>query len=169
MLLTVARIGRAHGLKGEASVEVRTDRPEERLVVGASFATEPPSAGPLTLAAVREQAGRYFLTFAEARDRSAVEALRDVRLVVESDAEPEDDAWYIHELVGLEVQRPDGRVIGTVTGVEHLPAQDLLVVREVGGATARLPLVEQIVPVVDLAAGRVIADPPFGLLSGEEV
>lgn len=169
MQLTVARIGRAHGLRGEVSVEVRTDRPAERFAVGAVLATDPPSAGPLTVARVREQAGRYYLSFAEAADREAAEGLRGVLLTVEAEASAEPDAWYAHELVGLRVERPDGTLIGEVADLEHLPAQDLLVVREPGGHLARIPLVEALVPVVDVDGGRVVADPPYGLLAGEEV
>jgi len=54
MLLTVARIGRPHGLRGEVALDVRTDAPEDRLVVGARFATEPAAAGPLVVAQVRD-------------------------------------------------------------------------------------------------------------------
>lgn len=173
MILTVARIGRAHGLRGEVSVELRTDNPERRLADGAVLATNPADAGPLTVERTREQAGRWYVQFAEVSDRTAAEGLRGVLLTVDSDDdEPDDgddeDAWYVHELVGLRVERPDGTAIGEVTGVEHLPAHDLLVIRETGGATARIPLVEALVPEVDVAGGRVVADPPYGLLAGEQ-
>ena len=85
MDLVVARIGRAHGLGGEVSVELRTDIPEERFVVGAVLQTDPPGAGPLTLTAARHDADRWFLRFAEATSREAAEGLRGVLLVVEQD------------------------------------------------------------------------------------
>jgi 16S rRNA processing protein RimM len=167
MQLTVATIGRAHGLRGEVALDVRTDAPEERLAVGVALATDPPDAGPLTVVRTREQQGRWYATFAEASDRTAAEALRGVALVVEVDASDEEDAWYPHELVGLRAERPDGSLIGEVEGLEHLPAQDALVVRETDGARTLVPFVRAIVPVVDVPAGRVVVDPPAGLLAAD--
>ena len=129
--LVVARIGRPQGLRGEVSVEVRTDDPAGRFVVGATFRTDPAGAGPLTLASVRDQSGRTILGLRRVADRTAAEGLRGVLLVVDVDETTPDDAeeWYDHQLVGL--PRPDaGRPRARRRRrVEHLPAQDLLVVR----------------------------------------
>jgi len=168
MQLTVARIGRAHGLRGEVALDLRTDSPETRLAVGQVLATEPSTAGPLTVAGNRSQHGRWFATFAEARDRSAAEALQGVELVVDPDEDDEDDAWYPHELTGLRAEHVDGRPIGTIAGLEHLPAHDVLVLVEDGsGARTLVPFVRAIVPVVDVASGRVVLDPPGGLLASD--
>ncbi|GIG38432.1 ribosome maturation factor RimM [Cellulomonas phragmiteti] len=169
MLLTVARIGRPHGLRGEVALDVRTDVPADRLVVGARFATEPADAGPLEVAQVRDAQGRWYVTFAQVADRTAAEALRGVALVVESDDdEHDDDGWYPHELVGLRAEHAsDGRVLGEVVGLEHLPAHDVLVLREPDGARTLVPFVEAIVPVVDVTGGRVVLDPPGGLLAAD--
>jgi ribosomal 30S subunit maturation factor RimM len=64
MQRVVARIGRAHGLRGEVTAEVRTDVPEQRFVAGAVFATDPAAAGPLTLEAARDHSGVLLLRFA---------------------------------------------------------------------------------------------------------
>ncbi len=168
MDVTVARIGRAHGLKGEVSVELRTDLPEQRLVAGAEFITDPESAGPLTIAGTRVQAGRWYVRFAEITDRNAAEAARGVSLVMDSDEDMEDDAWFVHELVGLTAVRPDGTEVGKVVDLQSMPAQDLLVVKQPGGFRALIPFVEAFVPEVDLEGGRVVLDPPHGLLAGEE-
>ncbi|MCJ7827397.1 MAG: ribosome maturation factor RimM [Demequinaceae bacterium] len=168
MELIVARIGRPHGLAGEVSLEVRTDVPEERLAGGAVLATDPVSAGPLTVAKTREQTGRWYVSFVEATDRAEAENLRGVLLVVEEEASDEADAWYPHELAGLRVERPDGGTVGIVAGIESLPAQDLLVIREPSGAQSRIPFITAFVPVVDVPGGRIVVDPPYGLLSGEE-
>lgn len=169
MELTVARIGRPHGLRGEVLLDVRTDAPEERLVVGARFATQPVSAGPLTLTSVRRAQERWYVTLDRAPDRTAVEALRGVELVVDADAEDDDeDAWYPHQLVGLRAEHvDDGRLLGEVVGLEHLPAHDVLVVREPAGERTRVPFVRAIVPVVDVPGGRVVLDPPGGLLAAD--
>lgn len=169
MQLTVARIGRAHGLRGELALDLRTDDPEERFAIGAVLSTDRAGVGPFTVTRTREQQGRWVVAFAEVPDRSAAEALRGVSLVVEEDVSDEDDAWYPHELAGLRVEHVDGRVLGVVVGLEHLPAQDVLVVQETGHGQARtlVPFVRAIVPVVDVAGGRVVLDPPGGLLASD--
>ncbi|MFV0284763.1 MAG: ribosome maturation factor RimM [Demequina sp.] len=167
MKLTVARIGRAHGLKGEVSVEVRTDIPDERLIPGETYETQPSTAGPLTITTVRTQAGRWYLRFDEIADRDAAEAARGVELVIDGDESDEDDAWYVHELVGLAAVRPDGTPVGDVVDLLSMPAQDVLVVKEPGGHRAMIPFVEDFVPEVDLDARRVVVTPPYGLLAGE--
>jgi len=166
MQLTVARIGRAHGLRGEVALDLRTDVPEERLTVGAVLATAPADAGPLTIAHVRQLHDKWFLMFEEARDRTSAENLRGVELLAEP-IEDEDDAWYPHELAGLRAEHVDGRVLGTIAGLEHLPAHDMLVLVEESGARTLVPFVRAIVPVVDVAGGRVVIDPPGGLLASD--
>ncbi|MFE9234973.1 ribosome maturation factor RimM [Cellulosimicrobium funkei] len=167
MELTVARVGKAHGLRGEVALDLRTDDPEERLAVGESLETRPADAGPLTVATVRVHQGRWLVGFEGVRDRTGAEALRGVELVVEAEASDEEDAWYPHELAGLRAEGTDGRVLGRVEGLEHLPAHDVLVLREPDGARTLVPFVRQIVPVVDVAGGRVVLDPPGGLLASD--
>jgi len=167
MLLTVARIGRAHGLRGEVALDLRTDAPEDRFVVGARLQTEPASAGPLTVARTRTAQGRWYVTFDEAADRTAAEGLRGVELVAEESPQDEDDAWYPHELAGLRAEGVDGRVLGEIVGLQHLPAHDVLVLREPDGARTLVPFVRAIVPVVDVPGGRVVLDPPGGLLASD--
>jgi 16S rRNA processing protein RimM len=129
--LVVGRIGRAHGVRGDVLVAVRTDEPDERFAVGAVLATDPTDAGPLTVASARWHSGRLVVGFAGHGDRSAAEALAGVRLVVDSaDLPPleDPDEFHDHELVGLAVVTPAGESLGTVTDVVHGPAGDLLVV-----------------------------------------
>lgn len=169
MELVVATIGRAHGLKGEVALDVRTDRPEERLAVGTVLRTDPPTAGPLTVARTRNQNDRWVVAFDEVADRTRAEGLRGVALVVDAaDSGDDDDAWYPHELAGLRVELTDGTVVGEVLGLEPFPAQDALVVRETSGARTLVPFVRAIVPVVDVRGGRVVLDPPRGLLADDE-
>jgi len=167
MNVTVARIGRAHGLKGDVTLDVRTDIPHERFVVGARFDTIPATAGPLTLARVRTQGSSWVVGFEELRDRTAAEGARGVELVIEANPEEEDDAWYVHDLVGLRAERPDGSLIGTVTQVLAMPAHDVLEVLQEDGHRALIPFVEPFVPEVDIDNSRVVLTPPYGLLSGE--
>ena len=98
-------------------------------------------------------------------DRDAAEELIRAILWIDQDAAtaaPEDNAWYDHQLVGLDVVR-DGAVVGKVVRVDHFPAQDLLIVRAAGDAEVLVPFVKAIVPEVDVAAGQVVVTPPPGL------
>lgn len=169
MLLTVAIIGGPHGLKGEVRLDLRTDDPGRRLAEGSVLETEPADAGPLTVARTRRSADATYVIFEEARDRTAAESLRGVRLVVESDEDEDDDdeGWYPHQLVGLRAVHVDGRELGTVADLEHLPAQDVLVVTEPDGGEARVPFVAELVPDVDTDAGTVTLDPPRGLFAAD--
>ena len=168
MKVTVARIGKANGLKGDVALDVRTDVPQERLVIGAVFDTEPADAGPFTLARVRQHSGRWIVGFDEISDRTGAENAQGIELVIDSEESEEDGAWYVHELVGLRVVRPDGTPVGEVADLLAMPAHDLLVVRQPSGFRAMIPFVEQFVPEVDVQAGRVVVTPPYGLLDGEE-
>lgn len=162
--VVVARIGKAHGLKGEVTVQVHTDVPEERFVPGAQFATDPASRGPLTLRTARVHNGIQLLAFDEAADRTAAEGLRGIKLLAAPDEVSEDDAWYEEDLLGFDVVLVDGTKVGVVKGLESREVQDLLVVDGVQGYDILVPFVEEIVPEVDEEERRVILTPPPGLL-----
>jgi 16S rRNA processing protein RimM len=167
MLLTVGRILRPHGVRGEVVVEVTTDEPGQRYAVGATLSAEPPAPGTLTVDAQRPHLGRLLVVFKEVSDRGTAEALRGVLLRVDSEvvAAPDDpDEFLDHQLVGLAVVTPAGEELGTVARIDHAPAADLLVVERPAAGTALVPFVKAIVPEVDLAGGRVVVDPPPGLL-----
>ncbi|ROO58670.1 16S rRNA processing protein RimM [Micromonospora sp. Llam0] len=187
MLLIVGRIGRPHGIRGEVTVEVRTDEPETRFAAGSVLITDPaavPAAREpqqptppgatlvrvpdrLTIETVRWHQGRPLVQFTGVVDRDLAEALRGVLLCVDSSdiATPEDpDEYHDHQLVGLSVVTPSGEVLGEVARIDHAPASDLLVLRRPGGGSALVPFVRAIVPEVDLAGGRVVVDAPPGLL-----
>ncbi|MEU3347819.1 ribosome maturation factor RimM [Streptomyces sp. NPDC006700] len=167
MQLVVARIGRAHGIKGEVTVEVRTDEPELRLAPGAVLATDPASAGPLTIETGRVHSGRLLLRFEGVRDRGAAEALRNTLLIAEIDPEelPEgEDEYYDHQLIDLDVVLEDGTEIGRITEISHLPSQDLLIVERPDGTEVMIPFVGEIVTEIDLEEQRAVVVPPPGLI-----
>ncbi|WTW97522.1 ribosome maturation factor RimM [Streptomycetaceae bacterium NBC_01309] len=172
MQLVVARIGRAHGIRGQVSVEVRTDEPELRLAPGAVLMTDPPSAGPLTIASGKVHSGRLLLMFEGVADRNGAEALRNVLLIAEVDPDelPEDpEEFYDHQLVGLDVVLADGTEVGEVHEVAHLPSQDLLIVRRrADGREVMVPFVEEFVPEIDLEEQRIVITPPPGLIDPDE-
>ncbi|NHC13542.1 ribosome maturation factor RimM [Motilibacter sp. E257] len=165
--LVVGRIGRAHGIRGDLMVEVRTDDPELRFAAGASLRTDPAARGPLVVESGRVHSGRLVLHFVGVDDRTRAEELRNTLLLVDvpRDEEPDDpDEYYDHQLIGLAAVLPGGETVGEVTDVLHLPAQDVLALRRPDGREALVPFVTEIVPEVDLVAGRVVVDPPAGLL-----
>jgi len=171
LLVTVGRIGRAHGIRGAVVVGVRTDVPELRFVKGARLDTDPAGVGPLTVAATRWHSGELLIRFAGIDDRSAAEELRGTWLFVDSAtiAPPDDpDEFNDTDLIGLSVRTLDGADVGTVADVLH-PAQDLLVVKAPDGREIMIPFVKVIVPEVDLKAGTLTIDPPEGLLNLEEL
>ena len=167
MQLVVGRIGRAHGIRGEVSVDVRTDDPDRRFVAGSVLDTDPPGAGPLTVTAARPHAGRLLVAFAGVADRSGAEALRGTLLVVDSATTPElsdPEEFWDHQLVGLAALDPTGRPLGVVEDVLHPPSADLLAIRRDDGTELLVPFVAAIVVEVDLSGGRLVVDPPPGLL-----
>lgn len=171
MQLVVARIGRAHGIKGEVTVEVRTDEPELRLGPGAVLATDPASAGPLTIETGRVHSGRLLLRFEGVRDRTGAEALRNILLIAEvsPDQPPEDpEEYYDHQLMDLDVVLADGTEIGRITEISHLPSQDLFIVERPDGSEVMIPFVEDIVAEIDLEKQRAVITPPPGLINDSE-
>ena len=166
--LRVGRLTKAHGLKGGLKLELFTDDPERRFQPGASFSLQVPSESPwhgkrLELAELRWYNRQPVGFFAGVTDRTAAESLVKGILWVDQDpAEPpEPDAWYDHQLVGLDVVG-DGTRVGGIARLEHLPAQDLLVV-DTGDREVLVPFVRSLVPEVDLDARRVVVTPPVGL------
>jgi 16S rRNA processing protein RimM len=168
--VVVARVGRAHGLRGDVALDLRTDDPATRLAPGSMLGTDPAALGPLTVERVRWHGGRLLVAFAEVTERSTAERLKGTLLAVEVDprdrpADPEE--FYDYQLVGLTVLDAAGRRIGVVSELLHLPGQDVLVVRRDDGRQALVPFVAALVPEVDVEAGRVVVDPPPGLLDLE--
>jgi 16S rRNA processing protein RimM len=167
--LRVGRLVKAHGLKGALKLELYTDNPEGRFVPGAEFTLQVPEASPwhgktLTVREYRVMNGNPVVVFNDVDDRTAAESLVRAILWIDQDtSEVEENAWFDHQLVGLDVVRDD-TVVGRVVRVDHFPAQDLLIVRPVAGdGEVMVPFVEAIVPSVDIAAGRLIVTPPAGL------
>jgi 16S rRNA processing protein RimM len=167
--LRVGRLVKAHGLKGAIKLELYTDDPEGRFVPGATFTLQVPESSPwhgkpLTVREFKWMNSHPVAFFEGVDDRDAAEGLLRAILWVDEDAQAspaEEDAWFDHQLVGLDVVR-DGIVVGRVARVDHLPAQDLLIVK-VRDDEILVPFVKAIVPEVDVAAGRLIVTPPAGL------
>lgn len=166
----VGRVRRPHGVRGELSVEVRTDEPDRRFAPGVRLRT---TRGPLTVEAARWHRTRLLVRVAGVADRATAESLRGLDLVVdvpagESPAEP--DEYYDHQLVGLTVLDRAGERLGEVEAVLHLPSDDVLVVRGPEGGL-HLPFRAEVVSAVDLASQRLVVDADDlrdGLASGDD-
>ena len=148
----------------------RPDDPDGRFVPGATFTLQVPESSPwhgkpLTVREFRWMNSHPVAFFEGVDDRAAAEELVRAILWIDQDPEDapiEDDAWYDHQLVGLDVVR-DGEIVGRVVRVDHFPAQDLLIVRVGADREVLVPFVKALVPEVDVAGGRVLVTPPAGL------
>lgn len=171
--VVVGRIGKPHGLRGEVTVDVRTDEPERRFAPGMTLRAESPrgQAHPLksvTVTRFRWHSSTLLVTFEELVDRDAAEAARGLMLyaTIRADATPDDpDEFYDHQLIGLAVHDLDGVLLGEVTALVHGGAQDLLGIRTPDGRDTLVPFVKALVPQVDLAGGRVVVADRPGLVT----
>ncbi|WP_026425344.1 ribosome maturation factor RimM [Actinokineospora inagensis] len=168
-LVAVGRVAKAHGIRGELAVDVRTDSPERRFALDARLTARlrDGSHRELTVSAARHHAGRLLVVFAEVPDRDTAEAMRGALLLADpADLPPIDDPdeFYDHELAGLAAELVDGTRVGTVRDITHGPGPDLLVIDRADGAELLVPFVREIVPEVDVRGGRVVLDPPEGLI-----
>ena len=161
--LEVGRIVKAHGIRGEVVVEAVSNRPERFATGSVLFAGEralvigraSPQGGPE--AGGRMSRNRWIVAFEGILDRNQAETMRGMVLCGEPiEAADADGELWVHELVGSEVVDRSGRALGRVTAVEANPASDLLVLD--GGGL--VPMVF----VVESEPGRVVIDPPDGLL-----
>jgi 16S rRNA processing protein RimM len=171
--VVVGRVGKPHGIRGEVTLDVRTDEPERRFAPGTTLRAEAPAGADrrpasLTVARARWHQSTLLVTFEELADRNAAEAARGTVLhaTIAHDEVPEDpEEYYDHQLVGLAVVDLDGTPLGEVKAVVHGSAQDLLTVRTPDGRDTLVPFVAALVPEVDLDAGRVVVADRPGLVS----
>ena len=160
MKLNVGRIGKAHGILGEATIEVRTDETEDRFAIGAVLETD--SHGELTVVSARVHNGILLLGFQGIEDRNSIEALRNELLYAEVDIQApgiDEDDYHVLQLVGCTAYLVDGDEFGVVTDVLNLPGQDVLAIKSADGEVL-IPFVRQLVPVVDVKAKRMTVIPP---------
>lgn len=171
LTLVVGRIVKPHGLHGELVVDVRTDSPELRFAPGSVLGLRRRGAGQATESAtvtsVRPHSGRLLVRLEGVEGRDAVESLRGALLTVSSaelESIDDPDEFHDHQLEGLPTVLVGGEPLGTVREVVHTPAGELLAVASDSGGEVLIPFVSEIVPEVDLAAGRIVVDPPEGLI-----
>ncbi len=166
--VVVGVIGRAHGVRGDVSVDLRTDEPQERFQPGVTMRSQEDGT-ELTVTSARRHGDRFLVHFDQIPDRTAAEMVRGMVLQaeVDPDEQPDDpDEFYDRHLVGLEV-RVAGQAVGTVTGVTHA-AQDLLTI-DVDGTERLVPFVTALVPRIEVREGWLeVVDLP-GLLDDQDL
>jgi 16S rRNA processing protein RimM len=168
MRVVVGRIGRAHGIRGDVGVEVRTDEPDVRFAAGSVLLTDSVTTPTIEVEWSRWHSGRLLLHLVGVDDRNEAEALQGLVLEVDVDADElpaGEDEYYDHQLVGLAVELVDGTQIGIVREVVHLPGSELLAIDRVDTDEVLVPFITEFVPTIDLAQRRIVITPPPGLLA----
>lgn len=163
MQRTIGRIGRAHGIRGEVNVDIRTDEPGQRFAPGSSVVV---GSRALTIKAARQHGSKMVIAFDGVTDRNSAETLHGAIVTVDVDpavlpGDPEE--FYDHQLIGLQVRTVSGGEAGVVEQVLHLPAQDTLLIR-CDAREIMVPFVAALVPEVDVAGGYVVVADIPGLL-----
>ena len=167
--MRIGRLTKAHGLKGGIKVEMFTDDPDGRFTPGAVFTLQVPDSSAwhnktIELTELKWYNSHAVAFFKDVPDRSVAETLIKAILWIDHDLSEipdEEDAWFDHQLLGLVVMR-DGVKVGTVSAIDHFPAQDLLTVKTDNGDVL-VPFVKAIVTAVDVKAGTMTVVPPVGL------
>jgi 16S rRNA processing protein RimM len=161
--ICVGRIGAAHGTRGEVKLWSFTADP--LAIAGYGALESEDGKQSFEIETLRPAKDFLVARLAGVTDRTAAEQLRNLDLYIERDRLPAPDAdeYYHADLVGLTAVDRHGAALGTVVAVHDFGAGDLIEIRPVAGATTvMLPFTESIVPVVDVAGGRVVVDPPDG-------
>lgn len=157
----MARIGKPFGVRGQVTIQVFTDEPDERFAVGQVLSFEESGHRPIEIVGSARHGARWVLTLAGTTDRNGAEELRGEELYAAASPAEADDEWFDWQLVGLSCRTPDGVELGTVRSVDHSPAHDLLVVVTADGRRVQVPFVSELVPQID--ADGIVLTPPGGL------
>lgn len=168
--LWVARIGKPHGTRGEVTVQLFTDEPQQRLAPGARLIREPgehtadTATTTLTVSTQRWNKQICLLQFDQISDRNGAEALRGSILYIEtSEEDPDEDQWYSHQLEGFACFGPQDEALGEVRELLTGPAQDLLVIETPDGEEVMVPFVAELVPEINAEERSIRLDPPAGM------
>ncbi len=170
--LVVGHLARAHGTKGELFVWPLTDQPEDVFVEGMALhlgdedGLLDEAAAALVVEWSRPFKRGELVKFAGVDDRTGAETLAGRYVLAERTALAplEEDEVYYHQLLGLTVETTDGRRVGTVREVYETEPADLLEVKAPDGRLHLVPFAARIVRQLDVAGGRLVIEPPEGLL-----
>ena len=169
----IAQVVAAHGVRGEVKLKSFTERPEDVAAYGPLESERGERRFEVKLRGVVKEL--FIARLSGIENRTAAEGLRGARLYVPRSALPEiaeEDSFYHTDLIGLAVEDMTGQPLGRVAAVENHGAGDVLEIETPNGRRLHLPFTRQVVPLVDLAAGRIEVDPPTEIeakeASGEE-
>jgi 16S rRNA processing protein RimM len=156
----IAQIGAAHGVRGEVRLKPFTEDPLAVTRYGAL--TSEDGKQRFEIEAVRPAKDVLVARLKGVTDRDAAEALKNIRLYVarEKLPAPEADEFYHADLVGLTARKQNGETVGIVKAVHNFGAGDLLEIEPPSGATIMLPFNKTTVPTVDIAAKKIVVEPP---------
>ncbi|MCX7586902.1 ribosome maturation factor RimM [Phenylobacterium sp. 58.2.17] len=159
-LIFVAQVGAAHGVRGE--VKVTTFTADPMALASYKGLMRQDGSPALTIASARPTKGGIVARLKGVDDRNAAEALRGLKLYISRDSlpEPDEDEFYLADLIGLAVETTAGELLGKVKTVQDFGAGDLLEIQPKAGASWWLPFTREAVPEVRIAEGRLIAEPP---------
>jgi len=158
--ICIAQIGAAHGVRGEVRLKPFTEDPLSVTRYGALESED--GKRQFEIEAVRPAKDMLVARLKGVTDRNAAEALKNIRLYVSRDKLPatEADEFYHADLIGLRAETSSGETVGTVKAVHNFGAGDLLEIEPASGATIVVPFNEATVPVVDIAAKKIVVEPP---------
>ena len=162
MQLVVGRIGRAHGVLGEATIDVQTDDPDLRFKVGSKLTLD--SGQELTIKSSRWHNQILLLGFEGVNDRNQIEALRDQLISSQVDLSAlAPGEYHYQQLIGCQVYLQNNDLVGQVSEIVKLPGQHLLSVDK-NGSQVLIPMVKQIIISIDVLEKKIVVNPPEGLL-----
>jgi 16S rRNA processing protein RimM len=168
--ILVGRFGAAHGIKGEVRLQSFTGDPK---AIGTYKPLTDAKGRPFALTSLRPVKGDLFVARVQGvSDRTAAEALVNIELFVPRAAlpSPDEDEFYLTDLIGLTVHDTDGTPLGTVNDILNFGGGDILeVAPDAGGETLLFPFTKEIVPEIDLAGRVIVVAPPIEIdASGED-
>jgi 16S rRNA processing protein RimM len=162
--ICVARIGAAHGVKGEVKLWSFTADPTAVAAYGPLESLD--GTQRFEIEAVRAAKDHLVARLSGVRDRDAAQRLTNLDLYVPRERlpAPAPEEFYHADLIGLRAESRDGAALATIVGIHDFGAGDLLELRATGASsTVLMPFTAETVPVVDIAGGRIVIDPPQDL------
>jgi 16S rRNA processing protein RimM len=165
VLLEIGRIGKAHGIKGEATLELWTDDPETRFAIGTKIQLS--NGSTLEVSEIKFHSGTWLISFVGIKDRNEIEKLRNQTLLAEIDiTDNAEDEYHLQQLLDCQVKSLSGTYLGKVVGLSKNPGQDLLQVKS-GKHMVLVPMVKAIIKEINISDKSIKLDPPMGLFPDE--
>jgi 16S rRNA processing protein RimM len=160
--VVIARIGAAHGIRGEVRVKSFAAVPLDAVNYGPLTAPDGRQFTPASARRAGASPDMLVVKFAEVGDRNTAETLNGTELSVARSALPpaEEGEFYHADLVGLSAFMPDGTPLGTVVAVQNYGAGDLIEIERTSGGSLLVPFTAAAAPEIDVEAGRIVVIPP---------